>query len=369
MKLIDELSYYRRRLRSLTLNDKGKKAYIDEADDVFSELFGINNFVSKFLEAKTPQKCNKILDRIDRKSFTKIIGTKEYYKIIAQLVVIRVEMTRKNKKVAMTDKELKKLYRKVINKLISKVEIELPTNGIDVKFLKSFYKDGYDYEDDEFYFGDDDDDIDEFDDMKEFFGSSSKHSSKKSKKRTPWDEDDDEDFDFEEDDDDDCCDNTASLLQSFIKEQSKVNRSMIRSINELASAPATVTPVQQLSEPVLSRNDKKTNGSNDAIVAAIKTLSNKISSMDDYNHKANQSLAQSIIDLGERVDDIENYLSSEEDDDDEDIGEEDLQEELTGGQKIPSTGTGLVRLAQNNIRRGTVTLDDIDANINDALNK
>ena len=75
MKLIEELSYYRRRLRALTLNDKGKKTFIDEADDVFSELFGINNFVSKFLDAKTPQKCNKILDRIDRKSFTKIIGS------------------------------------------------------------------------------------------------------------------------------------------------------------------------------------------------------------------------------------------------------------------------------------------------------
>lgn len=368
MKLIEELSYYRRRLRALTLNDKGKKTFIDEADDVFSELFGINNFVSKFLDAKTPQKCNKILDRIDRKSFTKIIGTKEYYKIIAQLVVIRVEMTRKNKKAAMTDKELKKLYRKVINKLISKVEIELPTNGIDVKFLKSFYKDGYDYDDDEFYFSDDEDDVDEYDDMKEFFGSS--RSSKKSKSKRPWDEEDDDDFDFadDDDDDDDRCDSTAALLQSFIKEQAKVNKSMIRSINELSSAPP-VAPVQQAIDPIpLPRAEKRSSNSSDAIVASIKALSNKISSMDDYNHKANKSLAQSIIDLGDRVTNIEDYLSSD-DDDDEEIGEEDLQEELTGGQTIPSTGTGLVRLAQNNVRRGTVTLDDIDNNIADTLNK
>ena len=41
MKLIDELVYYRRRLMALTLNDKGKKAYIDEADDVFAELFNV----------------------------------------------------------------------------------------------------------------------------------------------------------------------------------------------------------------------------------------------------------------------------------------------------------------------------------------
>ena len=365
MKLIDELVYYRRRLMALTLNDKGKKAYIDEADDVFAELFGINNFVTKFLEAKTPQKCNKILDRIDRKSFTKIIGTKEYYKIIAQLVVIRVEMTRKNKKAAMTDKELKKLYRKVINKLISKVEIELPTNGIDVKFLKSFYKDGYDYEDDEFYFGDDDDDIDEFDDMKEYFRSSAK-PSKKSKKRSPWEVDDD-DFEFEEDDDEDedVCDDTASLLQSFIKEQAKVNKSLIRSINELSSSPM---PVQVQSEPIPIPSAPSKSSGTDAIVASIKSLTNKISNMDAYNRKVNQSLAQNIIDLGARIDNIEEYLASDEDDDDE-IGEEDLSEELTGGQTIPSSGTGLVRLAQNNINRGSVTLDEIDNNIQNAMNK
>lgn len=365
MKLVEELTYYRKRLRSLTLNDKGKKSFIDEADDVFEELFGLPNFVSKFLDAKTPQKCDKLLDKIDRKSFTKIIGTKEYYKIVAQLVVIRVEMTRKNKKVALTDKELKKLYRKVISKLINKVEIELPTNGIDVKFLKSFYKDGYDYDDDEFYFGgDDDDDVDEFDDMKEFF-SSSKSPKKKSKKRSPWDIDND-DFDDDDEDDDDEEDSTASLLQSFIKEQGKVNKSLIRSINELASAPAQQPQVAAI--PIPTAPSKS---SDNGVAAALKALTNKISAMDNYNHQANKSLAQSIIELGERVDDIEEYLSSEDGDEEEDdtIGEEELAAELTGGQSVPSTGTGLVRLAQSNVKRGTVSIDDIDANISDAVNR
>ena len=366
MKLIDELVYYRRRIMGLTLNDKGKKAYIDEVDDVFSELFGINNFATKFLEAKTPQKCNKILDRIDRKSFTKIIGTKEYYKIIAQLVVIRVEMTRKNKKAAMTDKELKKLYRKVINKLISKVEIELPTNGIDVKFLKSFYKDGYDYDDDEFYFGDDEDDIDEFDDMKEYFRGSAK-PPKKSKKRTPWDEDDEDDFGFgyddeDEDENEDNCDETASLLQSFIKEQGKVNKSLIKSINNLAAAPTLQSVPQPQPIPLPATTVKSDNS---AIVASIKTLTNKIATMDAYNREANKTIAQSVIDLEKRIDDIEDYLSS---DDDEDIGEEDLTEELTGGQPVPNGGTGLVRLAQTNVNRGSVTLDEIDNNIRNSMN-
>ena len=360
ISIIDELSYYRKRLKMLVTSDKGKRKYEDEADEVFAALFCVDNVVSDYLDAKNPKKANRVLDKIDRKAFTKIIGTNEYFKVVASLVAILIELDKK-KGSKKSRKQLEKLYKKTLRALIDKVDIKKPTGGIDLRFLEDFNK-AVDYDDDDDdYFDDDDIDYgwydddygsgaisraDEMDNMSEYFSSSS------SRGRRRYDDDDD-DVDYES--------ARVKKLTKMVKSHDRVLDEILTKLDSISDhmsrpvmAPAPAPTIQiPRSAPVAHETPVETIGSNE-----YNTVMNAISAMIDKNNKQTNDIAGILGNLSKRLDNIESFIEdiAAEDDDDDEEYEEDEDEEIdsTPQRSQPKvrpaadTRGNLTRLSQQN---------------------
>lgn len=346
LRLIDELTYYKKRLKMLITSDKGKVKYEDEADEVFTSLFCVENFVSDYLDAKNAKKANRLLDKIDRESFRKIIGTNSYYKVVASLIAILIELDKKktNKK---TRKHLEKMYKKTMRALIDKVDIQKPTNGIDLRFLESFNKSiEYDDDDDDYgfdseidFWDDDDDDddygitafgdFDEMDNMSEYFSSSKK-------KRRYRDDDDEESFESSKlrklsktvEKHGNAIDEVLAKLDKVII---GINRSQTPQVIPVAPPAAPI----QIPKSAPSRN-------NDGYESIVHALDKIVKDNNSRSERVNEVL----LSFDKRLKGLEDIISEAmTDDDDEDDGyyesddemdeEEEAEDEVTQNIMMP----------------------------------
>lgn len=150
----------RRDLHRLTVNSKGKAAYMDDFDYIFKEIYGVKNLCSRFLSKKKGVAA-KAITKINIESLLRMLLDEETTYILRQMALVCHKVDRDS---GLTSKEVKK-YEKYIKTVCSTIRNNYgikklkDVDDIDLKALGHYIER---YDDDDYFGGygsyDDDDD-------------------------------------------------------------------------------------------------------------------------------------------------------------------------------------------------------------------
>lgn len=159
----NSLQYVKKRIVTMTIGEtrRGRGTiYLEAADDVFEQLFGVRRYASRIADTRTISEMRALLKKVDYEALFEILRMSESYKRLAQLVLLKYDM----EKGEVDGKDYKKTYKRAIARFID--EYGIRTNAGEMKYadLKDYALGRRDYDDDYAFDAiyDDDDDYKSF---------------------------------------------------------------------------------------------------------------------------------------------------------------------------------------------------------------